>query len=104
VHAREELGITEITAANPLQAALASAAAFSAGGAFPVLSILMLPEHIFEIASSILSIVLLGILGAVAARVGGAPPLKPALRIMFWGAMAMAATALIGSLFGAAPA
>lgn len=100
VHAREELGITDMTAANPLQAALASAAAFSAGGAFPVVSILVLPEQIFAIASSALCIVLLGLLGAVAARVGGAPPFIPAFRIMFWGAMAMGATALIGSLFG----
>lgn len=100
VHAREELGISDLTTARPLQAALASAGAFSLGAAIPVLSILFLPQHIFVPASSALSVLLLGLLGALAARVGGAPPLKPALRIMFWGAAAMGFTALIGSFFG----
>lgn len=100
VHAREELGISDLTAARPLQAALASAAAFSVGAAFPLLSILFLPHDIFAPASSALCLVLLGVLGAAAARIGGAPPLKPALRIMFWGAAAMGFTALIGSFFG----
>lgn len=100
VHAREELGISELTTARPLQAALASAGAFSLGAALPVLSILLLPQDIFVPASSALSVLLLGLLGALAARVGGAPPLKPALRIMFWGAAAMGCTALIGSFFG----
>ena len=100
VHAREELGISDLTAARPLQAALASAAAFSVGAAFPLLSILFLPHDIFAPASSALCLVLLGLLGAAAARIGGAPPLKPALRIMFWGAAAMGFTALIGSFFG----
>lgn len=100
VHAREELGISDLTAARPLQAALASAAAFSVGAAFPLLSILFLPHDIFAPASSALCLALLGLLGAAAARIGGAPPLKPALRIMFWGAAAMGFTALIGSFFG----
>lgn len=100
VHAREELGISDLTTAKPLQAALASAAAFSVGAAFPLLSILFLPHEIFALASSVLCLVLLGVLGAAAARIGGAPPLKPALRIMFWGAAAMGFTALIGSFFG----
>jgi VIT1/CCC1 family predicted Fe2+/Mn2+ transporter len=100
VHAREELGISDLTAARPLQAALASAAAFSVGAAFPLLSILFLPHDIFAPASSALCLVLLGLLGAAAARIGGAPPLKPALRSMFWGAAAMGFTALIGSFFG----
>lgn len=100
VHAREELGISDLTTAKPLQAALASAAAFSAGAAFPLISILLLPPEIFTTATSILCIALLGALGAVAARIGGAPPLKPALRVMFWGAVAMGFTALIGSFFG----
>lgn len=100
IHAREELGISELTTARPLQAALASAGAFSLGAALPVLSILLLPQDIFVPASSALSVLLLGLLGALAARVGGAPPLKPALRIMFWGAAAMGCTALIGSFFG----
>ncbi len=100
VHAREELGISELTTARPLQAALASAGAFSLGAGLPVLSILFLPQDIFVPASATLSVLLLGLLGALAARVGGAPPLKPALRIMFWGAAAMGCTALIGSFFG----
>lgn len=100
VHAREELGISDLTTAKPLQAALASAAAFSAGAAFPLLSILLLPTEIFVSASSVICILLLGVLGAAAARIGGAPPLKPALRVMFWGAAAMGFTALIGSLIG----
>lgn len=100
VHAREELGISDLTTAKPLQAALASAAAFSGGAAFPLLFILFLPEAIFVPAASALCIALLGLLGAIAAYAGGAPPLKPALRIMFWGAAAMGFTALIGSFFG----
>lgn len=100
VHAREELGISDLTTARPLEAALASAAAFSAGAAFPLVTVLFLPADIFVPAASALCIALLGLLGVVAARVGGAPALKPALRIMFWGAAAMGFTALIGSLFG----
>lgn len=98
-HAREELGISDLTTAKPLQAALASAAAFSGGAAFPLLFILFLPEAVFVPAASVLCIALLGLLGAIAAYAGGAAPLKPALRIMFWGAAAMAFTALIGSFF-----
>lgn len=100
VHAREELGISDLTAAKPIQAALASAAAFSGGATFPLLFILFLPETIFVPAASVLCIALLGLLGAIAAYTGGASPLKPALRIMFWGAAAMGFTALVGSFFG----
>lgn len=99
-HAREELGISELTTAKPLQAALASAAAFSFGAIFPVLAILFLPHEVFILATSGLCIILLGSLGALAGRIGGAPVIKPALRIMFWGAIAMGFTALIGSFFG----
>ncbi|MCK6417539.1 MAG: VIT family protein [Alphaproteobacteria bacterium] len=99
-HAREELGISEITTAQPLQAALASGAAFSCGAFFPLLWAMVLPANIFAPVSSALSLVLLGILGAIAARAGGASALKPALRVMFWGAAAMGFTALIGSFFG----
>ena len=99
-HAREELGISDLTTAKPLQAALSSAAAFSGGAAFPLLFTMFLPQAIFVPAVSVLCIALLDMLGAVAAYVGGAPPLKPALRIMFWGAAAMGFTALIGSFFG----
>ncbi len=95
-HAREELGISELTTAKPLQAACASAASFSFGALFPVLAIIFLPRDVFVPASSGLCIILLGSLGAIAARIGGAPVIKPALRIMFWGAIAMGFTALIG--------
>ncbi len=98
-HAREELGISELTTAKPLQAALASAASFAFGAIFPVLAILFLPRDIFVLASSIFCIILLGTLGAIAARIGGAPILKPVIRIIFWGAAAMGSTALIGSFF-----
>lgn len=100
VHAREELGISELTTAKPLQAALASAIAFSFGAVFPLFFILLLPKSVFVPATSALCIALLGTLGAIAAYIGGAPPLRPALRIMFWGSAAMGFTAVIGSLFG----
>lgn len=99
-HAREELGISELTTAKPLQAAFASAASFSFGAIFPVLAILLLPREVFIPASSGICIILLGTLGALAAHIGGAPVIKPALRIMFWGAIAMSFTALIGSFLG----
>lgn len=99
-HARDELGITEITIARPLQAAVASAISFSCGALVPVLSILIFPQEIFVYAASSISILLLGILGAVAAKIGGASILRPIVRIMFWGAAAMVFTALIGSMFG----
>lgn len=99
VHAREELGISELTTAKPLQAALSSAAAFSCGALLPIFSIVVLPQNVFVPASALLCIMLLGGLGAAAARIGGAAPLKPALRIMFWGALAMGFTALVGATF-----
>ncbi|MCB9964474.1 MAG: VIT family protein [Rhodospirillales bacterium] len=99
-HARDELGIFEHTEARPLQAAIASAAAFSCGGIWPVLSVLWFPSEIFITASTVLCLVLLGILGSLAAKAGGARPLIPTLRVMFWGAVAMGATALIGKLIG----
>lgn len=99
-HARDELGMSELAEARPLQAAIASAAAFSGGAAFPVLSVVLLPQDIFIMAASGLCVVLLGVLGAIAAKIGGASPIKPALRVMFWGAVAMAGTSLIGSFFG----
>lgn len=99
-HARDELGINEITIARPLQAAIASAIAFSCGALVPVLSIFLFPRDIFVVASSSVCIVLLGMLGALAAKIGGASMLMPMLRIMFWGAAAMGFTALIGSMFG----
>ena len=102
VHAREELGINDLTTARPLQAALASATAFSLGAGLPVLTIFFLPSTFILPVVAIFSIALLGILGAVAAKISGAGALKPALRIMFWGIVAMGATALIGKIFGTA--
>lgn len=98
VHAREELGITDLTAAKPFQAAIASALSFALGGAVPLLSIFIIPVSIFVVGTSILCVLLLGILGAIAAKAGGASPLKPALRVMFWGAVGIGLSSLIGSL------
>lgn len=97
VHAREELGISDMTAARPLQAAMASAISFALGGAVPLLSIFVVPEGAFVLGTSALCIALLGILGAIAAKAGGASPFKPALRVMFWGAMGMGVSGLIGN-------
>lgn len=100
IHAKEELGISEITAANPLQASIASAASFSFGAAFPVIAIIIFPREIFITYSSLLCILLLGFLGALAGHISGSSMLKSSLRIMFWGGAAIAITALIGSFFG----
>ncbi len=98
VHAREELGITDLSVAKPMQAAGASAISFSLGGAVPLLSIFLIPAPVFVVGASALSIALLGLLGTLAAKVGGAPPLKPAMRVMFWGAAGMGISSLIGHL------
>jgi VIT1/CCC1 family predicted Fe2+/Mn2+ transporter len=103
-HARDELGLSEATRARPLQAALASAAAFAAGAGLPVLLAALLPVSLMTAAISGSSLVLLGVLGATAARLGGAPLARGALRVMFWGAVAMACTALVGRIFGTAVA
>jgi vacuolar iron transporter family protein len=99
-HARDELGMSEATRARPLQAALASAAAFAAGAGLPVLLAALLPVGQMTWAISGSSLVLLGVLGATAARLGGAPLVRGAMRVMFWGAVAMACTALVGRIFG----
>lgn len=97
-HAREELGITTMTAAKPLQAAMASALSFVAGAIFPVLAVFLFPSAIFVTATAVLCLCLLGLLGMLAARAGGAPVWFPALRVVIWGAAAMAFTALVGHL------
>ncbi|WP_433853686.1 VIT1/CCC1 transporter family protein [Stenotrophomonas nitritireducens] len=100
-HARDELGITEELRARPLQAALASAGAFIAGAILPVLTALLAPHaHVAQITTAS-TLVGLCITGAMAAHAGGAPRLRGALRVMFWGALAMAAAAGVGRLFGA---
>jgi len=99
-HARDELGISEITRARPIQAALASAAAFAAGATPPVLLVMFLPLTTLTAAVAGSSLLLLLALGALAAQLGGAPRVRGAVRVAFWGAVAMACTALVGSLFG----
>ena len=100
-HARDELGLSEITAARPLQAALASAVTFALGALLPVLVAALSPES--KVAFTVMgsALLLLGVLGAVAARVGGAPIARGAMRVAFWGALAMGISALVGRLFGA---
>ena len=99
-HARDELGISEISAARPVQAALASAASFAAGAALPLVVTLLVSPALVELAVIPSSLIFLALLGAIAARSGGASKRKGALRTLFWGAFAMAATAVIGRLFG----
>lgn len=100
-HAREELGIHDLTAARPLQAALASAASFAVGAALPVLTVALVPRPRLVPVMFATTLVLLAALGTLAARVGGAPVLTGAGRVTFWGAIAMAVTAAAGMLFGA---
>jgi len=99
-HARDELGLTEELAARPLQAALASASTFTAGAIVPILTVLVAQPSVMLI--SVVSLLCLVALGAIAARAGGASALVGAARVGFWGALAMAATAGIGRLFGTA--
>ncbi len=100
-HLRDELGLTEVHAARPIQAALASAGTFAVGAAVPLLMASVVPLARVVPFVSGTSLVCLAALGAISARVGGAPVLRAALRVCFWGALAMALTALIGRLFGA---
>jgi len=99
-HARDELGITEALRARPIQAASASAASFAVGAALPLLATVLAPASalIFIVAGA--SLVFLAALGATAARIGGARILIGAIRVTFWGAVAMAVTAGVGWLFG----
>lgn len=99
-HARDELGISEITTARPIQAALASAATFAIGALMPLLMVLIAPTAWLVPAVSVASLAFLALLGAVGAKAGGANMLKAMIRVSFWGAMAMAITAGIGAAFG----
>lgn len=99
-HARDELGLSEVTRARPIQAALASAAAFALGAALPFMLVLFVPLAILTPVVIGSTLVLLAILGAVAARLGRASLVIGAARVMFWGAVAMGCTALVGRLFG----
>jgi len=99
-HARDELGISDLTTARPVQAALASAAAFASGAALPLITALLTPTNMMAPVVSAAALVFLALLGVIGARAGGAPVIKAAIRVTFWGALAMALTALIGSLSG----
>ncbi|WP_242137150.1 MULTISPECIES: VIT family protein [unclassified Sphingomonas] len=99
-HMRDELGIHEVMEARPVQAALASAASFATGAFFPVLMAFLFRGTALIEAVVAATLVLLAVLGAVGARIGGAPLWRGALRVLFWGALAMAVTAGIGHLFG----
>lgn len=101
-HARDELGISDLTTARPLQAAAASAATFSVGAAAPLLAVLLAPASLLIVLVVATSLACLAILGALGAHAGSAPPWRAVLRVTFWGALAMALTAGIGRLAGAA--
>ena len=100
-HVRDELGITDMSAARPLQAALASAATFAVGAMLPVAVAAMAPLPMLSTLVTGSALALLAVLGALAARVGGATLWLGAVRVLFWGALAMAASAAVGRLFGA---
>jgi VIT1/CCC1 family predicted Fe2+/Mn2+ transporter len=99
-HARDELGISEMTTARPLQAAFASAATFAAGAAAPLFVVPLAPQAWLVPAVAIVSVACLAILGVLGARAGGAPVSRSVLRVTFWGVLAMVLTAGIGKLFG----
>ncbi|SKA18363.1 VIT1/CCC1 transporter family protein [Sediminibacterium ginsengisoli] len=99
-HVRDELGITEMSQANPIQAALASGASFTAGGVLPLLVILFVPLKNMEYYLYGFTIVFLAVLGAIAAKTGGSGIRKAIVRITVWGTLAMGLSALVGYLFG----
>ncbi|MGZ9128074.1 MAG: VIT1/CCC1 transporter family protein [Candidatus Binatia bacterium] len=99
-HARDELGISEISAARPVQAALTSAATFAVGAALPLLMVVVSPASALIPIVSAASLGFLALLGAIGAKAGGANVLRGTARVTFWGAMAMALTAGIGAVFG----
>jgi len=103
-HMRDELGITTALKARPLQAALASAVTFAIGAALPLLAVLLVPQTWLIASVAVFSLIVLALLGGVAARAGGASVIAGALRVLVWGAAAMAITAGVGGLFGIAPA
>ncbi len=99
-HVRDELGISETINARPVQAALTSAASFAVGAALPLLMVIVASVKVLALLVSGTSLVFLALLGAVAAKIGGAPILMGTVRVTFWGALAMAITAGVGALFG----
>ena len=101
-HARDEIGLTDLSQAKPIQASMASALAFITGAILPIIGILLLPAQALIWSLAALTIVGLLLLGIVSARLGGAPIIPATARVVIWGAMAMLATSLIGRLFGVA--
>ncbi len=100
-HARDEIGISDIASAKPIEAAVTSAAAFSAGAAFPLITIALSPTAYLQYSIAMVTCLALLLLGGLASYAGGAPIAKGALRVVFWGIIAMLCTKLIGSLLGA---
>ncbi len=101
-HARDEIGLTEIGSARPVQAAISSATSFTVGAALPLAIAWLFPGTLQILLVAICSLIFLALTGAVAARAGGAPIMTGALRVTFWGAFAMALTAGVGLMFGVA--
>jgi VIT1/CCC1 family predicted Fe2+/Mn2+ transporter len=99
-HARDELGISEVSTARPVQAALTSAATFAVGAAMPLLMVFITPAETLVPVVSVASLSFLALLGAIGARAGGANVPRATARVTFWGALAMALTAGIGAIFG----
>tara|TARA_R110001606_G_scaffold395213_2_gene567151 strand:+ start:44468 stop:45157 length:690 start_codon:yes stop_codon:yes gene_type:complete len=101
-HARDELGISNISTARPIQAALASASTFAVGAFMPLLMVFLVPHSALIWTIALSSLIFLALLGSLSAYVGGAPIFIAAARVTFWGALAMLLTAAVGSLFGVA--
>jgi VIT1/CCC1 family predicted Fe2+/Mn2+ transporter len=99
-HSRDELGMSDTTTARPVQAATASAASFTVGAAAPLILVLISPVSLLRPAVAVGSLLFLALLGMIGAKAGGAGILRPTIRVMFWGALAMALTTGIGALFG----
>ena len=101
-HARDELGISDMLSAKPIQAAFASAATFAVGAALPLLVVLLVPQALLMWIVAASSLIFLAILGSLAAQAGGASVMTSAIRVTFWGALAMGLTTGVGALFGVA--
>ncbi len=99
-HARDELGLHDLTRAQPLQAALASAVSFSLGALLPLIVIMLAPTERLAVAVALSALIFLAILGGIGARTGGAPVARAVFRVTLWGALAMAFTAAVGVAFG----
>ncbi|WAC25652.1 VIT1/CCC1 transporter family protein [Ancylobacter sp. SL191] len=99
-HARDELGMNEITAARPVQAAFSSAASFAVGAALPLATVLIAPPASPPVTVSVAALAFLALLGVAGAKAGGSDPMKGAIRVTFWGALAMGLTYAIGTLSG----